>query len=60
MMSTETRYSPPGSYAKYAYGYLSSLLGFILLVIGENLPETNLSYLLCNIFSPLLRPHWAR
>jgi len=32
-MSTETRYSPPGSYAKYAYGYLSSLLGFIVLVI---------------------------
>ena len=33
MMSTETRYSP-SSYAKYAYGYLTSLLGFILLVIG--------------------------
>ena len=33
MMSTETRYSPT-SYAKYAYGYLTSLLGFILLVIG--------------------------
>jgi len=32
MMSTETRYSPT-SYAKYAYGYLTSLLGFILLVI---------------------------
>jgi len=32
MMSTETRYSP-GGYAKYAYGYLTSLLSFILLVV---------------------------
>jgi len=32
MMSTESKYSPP-SYAKYVYGYLSSLLGFILLII---------------------------
>jgi len=31
-MSTETRYAPQ-SYSKYVYGYLSSLLGFILLVI---------------------------
>ena len=34
-MSTEARYSPQGSYAGYVYGYLSSLLGFILTVIGE-------------------------
>merc|ERR1719259_983045 len=31
-MSTETKYAPQ-SYSKYVYGYLSSLLGFILLVI---------------------------
>lgn len=33
MMSTEARYSPQGSYAGYVYGYLLSLLGFILTVI---------------------------
>ena len=32
MMSTEPIYSPP-SYAKYVYGYLTSLVGFILTVI---------------------------
>ena len=36
MMSTEARYSPQGSYAGYVYGYLTSLLGFILTVIGEH------------------------
>merc|ERR1719226_334393 len=33
MMSTESRYSPSYSYANYVYGYLTSLLGFILTVI---------------------------
>ena len=33
MMSTEAIYSPP-SYAKYVYGYIVSLLGFILTVIA--------------------------
>ena len=33
MMSTEAIYSP-GSYAKYVYGYIVSLLGFILTVIA--------------------------
>ena len=37
MMSTEAKYSPQGSYAGYVYGYLTSLLGFILTVIGEHL-----------------------
>jgi len=32
-MSTESRYSPSYSYANYVYGYLTSLLGFILTVI---------------------------
>jgi len=32
-MSTEALYSPP-SYAKYVYGYIYSLLGFILTVIA--------------------------
>ena len=35
MMSTEAKYSSQGSYAGYVYGYLTSLLGFILTVIGE-------------------------
>ena len=35
-MSTEAKYSPQGSYASYVYGYLTSLLGFILTVIGEH------------------------
>ena len=35
-MSTEAKYSPQGSYAGYVYGYLTSLLGFILTVIGEH------------------------
>jgi len=32
-MSTESRYSSSYSYANYVYGYLTSLLGFILTVI---------------------------
>lgn len=40
MMSTEAKYSPQGSYAGYVYGYLTSLLGFILTVIGEHLYRT--------------------
>ena len=36
-MSTEAKYSPQGSYASYVYGYLTSLLGFILTVIGEHI-----------------------
>lgn len=43
MMSTEARYSPQGSYAGYVYGYLTSLLGFILTVIGEDVYKCHIN-----------------
>ena len=59
MMSTEARYSPQGSYAGYVYGYLTSLLGFILTVIGEHFVYVKAIFK-STYFSSLLCPHRAR
>ena len=58
MMSTETKYAPQ-SYSKYVYGYLSSLLGFILLVIGKSNKDDKV-IIITEIISVVLRSHWTR